>query len=135
MIGIIDCGVGNVGSLRNSLLYLGAEVDIVSLSDDFARFSGLILPGVGSFDAAISSFSGTPFQENLNMYSSRGMPILGICLGMQILAESSEEGCLKGLNILPGKISKLSNLNCHGKIPHIGFNTVYSSCSSSTFLS
>ncbi|MEM1994452.1 MAG: imidazole glycerol phosphate synthase subunit HisH [Nitrososphaerales archaeon] len=116
-IALLDYGVGNLYSISCALNRLNADVKIVSKVKEGLGYDALILPGVGNF---------TPVAERLGEerevicnYINSGRPLLGICLGLQILFDESEEGEGKGLNIIPGRVLKLPN---SVKIPHIGWN-------------
>ena len=119
-VAIFDYGAGNIFSLKNSLEKNGAEVDVITGFDNLQKYSGLLLPGVGNFDPAIRSirvYSAIDFNE----YVSQDMPVLGICLGMEMFFEKSEEGKEKGLNIIDGEVVLLPTSM---KIPHMGWNNL-----------
>ena len=120
-ISIFDYGAGNLFSLESSLERNGAMVSIIkdfnSVTEDF---DGLILPGVGNFDPALISINKCK-RKFLN-YIDKSIPILGICLGMEMLFETSEEGNLKGLKIIKGNVLSLPKNMI--KIPHIGWNNL-----------
>lgn len=124
MISIIDCGVGNSTSINNSLEYLGFEVKIIRNASELNQDSDLVLCGVGSFDSAMISLKKEGFLDVLPQILNKGEKrVLGICLGMHILTQGSEEGILPGLGYFPIKVKKLNySNNC--PIPHIGWNTV-----------
>lgn len=125
-IDILDYGMGNIGSIANMLNYLGAEFRIISTYDEVNNSNALILPGVGKFDAAIK------ILEDKNIYNSiislsndRNVPILGICLGMQLLCMDSEEGKKQGLGLLDASVKKIDiSKQKKLKIPHMGWNYV-----------
>ena len=119
-VAIFDYGAGNIFSLKNSLEKNGAEVDVITGFDSLQKYSGLLLPGVGNFDPAIRSirdYSAIDFNE----YVSQDMPVLGICLGMEMFFEKSEEGKEKGLNVIDGEVVLLPTSM---KIPHMGWNNL-----------
>lgn len=118
-IALFDYGAGNLFSLKAALERLGAEVEIVRDLNKLNRFDGLVLPGVGNFDPAIRSMKG--YRKNLEKAIDEGMPVLGICLGMEMLFNRSEEGRLKGLEILDGDVVMLPKKR---KIPHMGWNNL-----------
>lgn len=126
---MIDFGLGNIGSIVNMLRRVGADVEVVSTPQALGRVAKLILPGVGHWDNALQRLDGG-FREVLNdLALNRRIPILGICLGMQMLFSSSEEGQLPGLGWVPGRIRRLtSGATGHDgralKIPHMGWNLV-----------
>ncbi|KAF6247910.1 imidazole glycerol phosphate synthase subunit HisH [Nitrosopumilus sp. b3] len=116
-VAIFDYGAGNIFSLKNSLEKAGATVDVITNFDEPNNYSGLLLPGVGNFDPAINSirnFSKTDFKDYVG-----GIPVLGICLGMEMFFEKSEEGKEKGLNVINGEVIVLPPTL---KVPHMGWN-------------
>ncbi len=116
-VAIFDYGAGNIFSLKNSLEKIGASVDVITDFDKPNEYSGLLLPGVGNFDPAIHSireFSKTQFRDYVD-----NMPVLGICLGMEMFFEKSEEGKEKGLGIIGGEVIILPSSM---KVPHMGWN-------------
>ena len=116
-VAIFDYGAGNIFSLKNSLEKAGALVDVISNFDKPNEYSGLLLPGVGNFDPAIHSIrdlSKIQFQDYVH-----DMPVLGICLGMEMFFEKSEEGKEKGLNVIDGEVIILPSSM---KVPHMGWN-------------
>jgi imidazole glycerol-phosphate synthase subunit HisH len=120
-IGIFDYGAGNLFSLKSALERNGAEnVEIIYNMNDLERFSGLVLPGVGNFDPAIKSIGGN--AKHLDNAIDSGMPVMGICLGMEMLFERSEEGELEGLKILDGDVVLLPKAKV--KVPHMGWNNL-----------
>ena len=119
-VAIFDYGAGNIFSLKNSLEKEGATVDVITSFDKPNSFSGLLLPGVGNFDPAIKSIhknSAIEFKD----YVKDETPVLGICLGMEMFFEKSEEGDEKGLNVIDGKVIELPSSM---KIPHMGWNNL-----------
>lgn len=124
MIGIIDCNIGNIGSLRNAFAYLGASAEVVRDPGELDRQDAIVLPGVGAFDAAMMSLDRSGFGAAVVAYAGSGRPVLGICLGLQVLCNGSEEGALPGLGVIDGAILNLRALGCRGKIPHVGFNAI-----------
>ena len=109
-VGIVDIGIGNLGSLRNALYSQGWDTVSVSTQNDFAGLTHLILPGVGAFSAAMERLHRTCLIEPIQRFASEGHPILGICLGMQLLAESGTEGGddIPGLGLVPGRVVPLA---------------------------
>lgn len=126
MITIIDYGMGNLGSIRNMLKKAGGDSIISSETDAIKNASKLILPGVGSFDRAMSNLKELDLIKLLNQkVLSDKIPVLGICLGMQLLANSSDEGVLPGLGWINGHVKKFKiPLASNLKIPHMGWNVV-----------
>jgi glutamine amidotransferase len=120
-IAIFDFGAGNLFNLHQSLLRNGAHsVDIIRTLGELEKYDGLVLPGVGNFDNAISSIQRD--AVSLNMAVDNGMPILGICLGLEMLFNKSEEGILDGLKILEGDVLMLPKNKV--KVPQIGWNNL-----------
>jgi glutamine amidotransferase len=120
-LAIFDYGAGNLYNLEASIRRNGAKhVSIIRDLDRLDVFDGLVLPGVGNFDPAIKSLE--PHKRTLEKAFSRGMPILGICLGMEMFLEESEEGTLNGLKILKGHVQMLDKRKV--KVPHIGWNNI-----------
>ena len=119
-VAIFDYGAGNIFSLKNSLEKVGATVDVITSFDNENTYSGLLLPGVGNFDPAMKSirnFSKIQFREYVE-----NMPVLGICLGMEMFFEKSEEGKEKGLNVIGGEVIVLPSSSM--KVPHMGWNNL-----------
>ena len=126
MIVIINYGLGNLGSILTMLKRAGAVNTIISSDlNDIQKASKLILPGVGAFDKAMENLKQGNYVDILNeKVLKKKTPCLGICLGMQILFEKSEEGKLPGLGWMKGDVIKFKfkNNNTHLKIPHMGWN-------------
>ena len=129
MIGIIDYGMGNLFSVNNALNRLGAETIISGDPKVLASCEGLILPGVGAFPDAMAELRKQKLDVFLKEYTASGKPLLGICLGMQLLFESSDEhGFSKGLGFLKGHIAKFAGIDQEGnryKVPHMGWNKLH----------
>jgi glutamine amidotransferase len=121
---IVDYGLGNLGSIQNIIRKLGYDSEISSDFNTIENATKIILPGVGSFDRAMLNLKINNFKELLKSKAQSGTPILGICLGMQLLANSSEEGELEGLGLIPGRVTKFILENKKLKIPHMGWNTL-----------
>ena len=101
---IIDIGVGNVSSLKNAVDYLGVNYNLINSKLDLKKTTHLILPGVGSFDSLILALEKYDLKSSIKEYILAEKPFLGICVGMQILMNGSDEGSLKGLSIFDGKL-------------------------------
>ena len=120
-LAIFDFGAGNIFNLHQSLLSNGAQkVDVIRSLNELENYDGLVLPGVGNFDAAISSMQKDAVFNNTAV--DKGMPILGICLGLEMLFDKSEEGVLEGLKVLDGDVLMLPKMKV--KVPHIGWNNL-----------
>lgn len=127
MIAIIDYGVGNLFSLRCSLEKVGARVTVTADPAEIAAADKLILPGVGAFGDAIGKLRSTGLDTLICELANGGKPIMGICLGMQMLFEQSYEyGCHKGLGLLKGSVVPMEGvIPASLKIPHIGWNALH----------
>lgn len=124
MIGILDYGMGNLRSLRNALDYVGIEVDIVAEASRVAEYSHVILPGVGAFGVAMRNLRERGFVPAVHAHVAAGKPLLGICLGMQLLASTSAEfGDHEGLGLVPGKVVPFE-VDPKFPVPHVGWNNV-----------
>ena len=119
-VAIFDYGAGNIFSLKTAFEKNGASIDVITSFDQAKDFSGILLPGVGNFDPAIRSirdYSATQFKD----FVKDKIPVLGICLGMEMFFAKSEEGKEKGLDILNGEVVLLPK---DMKIPHMGWNSL-----------
>ncbi len=123
---IIDYGVGNLGSIQNMLKKLGTQSEIATDASTIERATKIILPGVGAFDAGMTQLNQSGLRSALDTaVLQRRVPVAGICLGMQLMTECSEEGILPGLGWLPAKtIRFVPSTNETMKIPHMGWSLV-----------
>ena len=123
---IIDYGMGNIGSIRNMLRYVGARAEVVTQPDQLVDACGIILPGVGHFDRAMGNLRQTGMADALNEVARRAsVPVLGICLGMQLMCKSSEEGTEQGFGFFDAVVRRFSfEANSRLKVPHMGWNEV-----------
>lgn len=120
-IAIIDYGMGNLGNVKKALENLGFPAAILTAPDKLSRFNGAILPGVGAFGSAMAHLSKSGFVKSIRNFVDEGKPFLGICLGLQLFFEQSEESKgAKGLALLPGKVIRFRTKGL--KVPHIGWN-------------
>lgn len=126
MIAIVDYGLGNIGSVAHMLRHVGAECTFASTAEQIEDASALILPGVGAFDYAMEILHRKGLVEPLRRQAlERKVPMLGICLGMQLLANRSEEGNATGLGLIDAEFLKFRPEAGSGlKVPHMGWNTV-----------
>lgn len=123
-VGVIDLGFGNIGSLSNALYSLAIDYERFSIPNDIEKCSHLILPGVGSFDEAMEQLKKSGLDGAIKSHVYNEKPLLGICLGMQLLASIGFEGKRRnGLGLIPGEVHKLPTSGCN-RVPHVGWNTV-----------
>ena len=124
MIGIIDYGVGNLFSLRSSFAAIGAEAFVSGDAAELAKADKLVLPGVGAFEDAANKLRQSGLDGFVRDQAAAGKPLLGICLGMQMLFERSYEyGCHEGLGLLKGEVVPMAG-KIDLKIPHMGWNAL-----------
>lgn len=122
MISIIDCEIGNLRSVQKAFEFIGVEAGITSDSADILNSRAVVLPGVGAFRDAIAYLRETSLDEVIRKVVDAGTPFLGICLGMQMFADISEEGGrLEGLGLINGQVVKLPDTE---KIPEMGWNEI-----------
>jgi len=127
MIAIIDYGSGNIAAVANIYKQLKIPYVVTGIPDELRKADRYILPGVGAFDATMRYLNDSGMIAVLNeQIVGQGKKVMGICVGMQILAESSEEGELAGLGWIPGRVRKIdaSLLSSSPKLPHMGWNSV-----------
>ena len=128
MIAVVDYNMGNLRSVQNAFLKIGKEVTIVSDPNEIQKYDKLILPGVGAFGDAMEHLKQNGMDEVIKVFAKSGKPLLGICLGMQLLLESSDEfGAKEGLGLIPGKVRKFdaSKFKTTLKVPHMGWNELF----------
>lgn len=127
MIAIIDYGVGNLFSLESSFAAIGAEVTVTADPAILRQADKLLLPGVGAFEDAAKKLRQSGLDAVVRELAAKGKPLLGICLGMQLLFdESYEYGCHKGLGLIPGGVKPIADVIPKDlKIPHIGWNALH----------
>lgn len=124
MIGIVDYGIGNLRSVQKAFQHVGGEAEFVRTPEEISKVDALVLPGVGNFGDCVRSLHKSGMWDDVSEWAKSEKPFFGICVGYQMLFESSEEAPgEKGLGILGGQVKKFSSK--HGlKIPQIGWNTV-----------
>ena len=136
MIGIINYGSGNIGAIANIYKQLRFPYFISSDPGELVKAERFILPGVGAFDPTMKYLKKSGLLEMLNdEIQGKSKPIMGICVGMQILAESSEEGDMPGLGWIKGKVKKIdsSKLSAKPNLPHMGWNSLVKIANKSLF--
>lgn len=121
MIAVIDYGAGNIRSIAKALEYVGAAVQVTDDSATVAQAEAVVLPGVGSGGAAMTRMVQRGLDEAIREATQQGKPFLGICLGMQLLADHHAEGEVDGLRLFHGEVRRIPN---GPKIPHMGWNQV-----------
>ena len=125
MIAVIDYGMGNLRSVAKALERVGADVEVTSDPDRIEDADGVVLPGVGAFGKCMENLRGAGLEGTVRAVAKAGTPFLGICVGMQILFEESEEfGPVPGLGILPGRVKRFVPRDATQKVPHMGWNTL-----------
>lgn len=127
MIGIVDYGLGNVRAFENIYRRLGIAAVPVRTAEQLLRSERLILPGVGAFDWSMARLTQSGMIDALNArVLNDGVPVLGVCVGMQIMAESSDEGTAAGLGWIPGRVKRLRDecFNTRTHLPHMGWNDI-----------
>ena len=128
MIGIVDYNMGNLASVINAFAKVGADTTLESDPSKLSQYDKLILPGVGAYGDAMEHLKENGMDEAVIAFAASGKPLLGICLGMQLLFESSEEfGETQGLGLIPGKVVAFdeTKFDHHLKVPHMGWNELF----------
>ncbi len=128
-IGILDYSMGNIASVQAAFEHLGSNTFLITDKESYKRCDLLVLPGVGAFKDAIKIIKEKGFDEIINNHVKDGSYFLGICLGMQLLADKSEEnGSFEGLGLIPGIVERIPAKNDQGhphKVPHVGWSEVF----------
>ena len=128
MIGIVDYNMGNLASVKNAFEVLGERVVVESDPHKLGSYDKLILPGVGAFGDAMEHLHARGMDDAVREYAASGKHLLGICLGMQLLFESSEEfGVTDGLGLIKGRVVAFDSIRFHTplKVPHMGWNRMF----------
>jgi len=128
VIGIVDYNMGNLASVINAFAKVGADAVLESDPSKLSQYDKLILPGVGAYGDAMEHLASNGMDEAVKAYAATGKPLLGICLGMQLLFESSEEfGSTQGLGLIPGKVVAFdeAKFDHPQKVPHMGWNEMF----------
>jgi glutamine amidotransferase len=125
MVGILDYSMGNIGSVTNMLNRIGVKNCLITKAEEISGVDKLILPGVGNFGHAMMNLNKSDLVEGIKENLNRSdFFLMGICLGMQLLGDYSEEGDVAGLGLVKGKVVKFRELSNNLKIPHMGWNQV-----------
>ncbi len=123
MIGIVDYNMGNLASVKNAFYKIGVKAEVVNDADKLRKYDKLLFPGVGAFKDAMEHLKSNNLDDAMKDFIKSGKYVLGICLGMQLLFESSEEfGFSEGLGIIKGEVVKF---NIDKKVPHMGWNKMF----------
>ncbi len=121
-IGVLDYGMGNLRSVTKAIERVGGDPRLLDEPGGLDRVDGLVVPGVGAFGACMANLRARGLDRAVVAHVERGAPLLGVCLGMQVLFESSDEnGACEGLSVLPGTVTRLRGGE---RVPHIGWNRV-----------
>lgn len=124
-IGIINYGMGNLTSVKNAIEFTGGSAVVLNSPGDLTSVEKAILPGVGAFGMAIQNLRNNHWENAINDFVSKGKPLLGLCLGMQLLLdESDEHGIHRGLGLVSGKVSALEKQVKNLPVPHMGWNNM-----------
>ncbi|MCC5992631.1 MAG: imidazole glycerol phosphate synthase subunit HisH [Rhodobacteraceae bacterium] len=130
-VAVIDYGTGNLGSMLRALEELGAQPSLATAPDQLARADRLILPGVGNFSDCMNALTVGGWTDALrDAVAERGLPLLGVCVGMQLLASHGTEGAAsgamtQGLGFIRGAVSHLRMQGCTERLPHVGWNALH----------
>lgn len=122
-IGLVDYGLGNLGSVANMFKRVGADIVRMTAPDEVETVDKVLLPGVGAFDAGARRLHESGWDDALREHAARGKPLLGICLGMQLLLDGSEEGELRGLGLIRGHSVRFDE-STGIRVPHMGWNLI-----------
>jgi imidazole glycerol-phosphate synthase subunit HisH len=120
-IAILDYGMGNLHSVSRAIATVGGDAVVTRDPAEVTRADALVIPGVGAFGACMKGLSDTGLDAAARNYVATGRPVIGVCIGMQVLYDTSEEDPVDGLGVLPGAVRKLPD---DVKVPHMGWNTV-----------
>lgn len=122
-VSLVSYGLGNLGSVVNMLKRVGAESRLVSTPEEILNSDRLLLPGIGAFDTGMRMLNEQSLSSAIKEFAATGKPVLGICLGMQLLLDSSEEGQIPGLGLISGSSVRFSE-HTGVRVPHMGWNLV-----------
>jgi imidazole glycerol-phosphate synthase subunit HisH len=130
---IVSSGLGNVGSIKNMIQRISRGIAIANGPESLAYASKIIIPGVGAYDRGMAMLSEKGFIQPIREAADKGVPILGICLGMQLMVNGSEEGKKQGLGLVPGNVKRFPSGDGLPRVPHMGWGRVKSHKSSTLF--
>jgi len=122
-VSILDYGIGNTGSIRNMLRKLRVSAELITTPAQVAGARRLVLPGIGAFDACVAALQNAGLREPVLEFAATGLPLLGICVGMQMLTNGSEEGQLPGLGLIAAHTRRFP-VSAGLRIPHMGWDSV-----------
>jgi glutamine amidotransferase len=122
-VSVVDYGLGNLGSITNMLKRVGAASRRITTPDEVLQSDRVLLPGIGAFDNGMDRLRDQGLFEPLREFAATGRPLFGICLGMQLLLDSSEEGETPGLGVIPGRSARIAEAS-GVRVPHMGWNHV-----------
>lgn len=128
IVGLLDYGLGNLLSFENAYNSISIKTKRIGSLENLMSCDKLVIPGVGSFDEAVELIGKMPFYDEMMLLISRGLPVLGVCVGMQVMLESSKEGTRNGLGLVKGNISSIQPPSINGRevSPHLGWNSLTS---------
>lgn len=133
-VAIVNSGLANLDSIYRALEECGGRPFVTQDAEEVLKADKILLPGVGAFGAAMSNLSSAGLDEALVASADKGTTILGICLGMQLLADESDEmGLQKGLGLIAGRVERLAPSDQRERVPHMGWNTVHATAPSQLF--
>jgi glutamine amidotransferase len=121
--GVISAGLGTAVSVNNLMNIVGADSNLITDAEEISKYSHIVMPGVGGFDEGSKLIVGTGWEEAIKLHASNGKMLLGVCLGMQLLGNCSEEGVLKGLGILDFENTRLKP-SVGFKVPNTGWEKI-----------
>jgi glutamine amidotransferase len=133
LVGIVHSGIGTTASMLNMFRHIGVDAELTREPSSLAAYSHLVLPGVGHFSEGSRRLADGGWVDPILAFAQTGKPVLGVCLGMQLLGESSEEGAGEGLGLLPFSLKKLP-ADAGVPVPHMGWNTLTEADDSSGLL-
>jgi glutamine amidotransferase len=122
-VSLVDYGLGNLGSVVNMLKRAGSEARLVSTPEEIVASDRVLLPGIGAFDEGMARLRDQGLESALKEFAGSGRPLFGICLGMQLLLDGSEEGQAAGLGLIPGRSVRFAETDGL-RVPHMGWSTV-----------